>query len=207
MANSRRKHHDSRQLPLPTPQGDTSPSFVMNSVVIPQSPTAQLELIPMTQQILCVKAPMKTRGATPEPNAEFFAWPDTIAPSGNGHIADADWPRIGLLKHVGYAVGVNGKLKSHRREKLEKVFGLKVLPKLISFAYIAQWGSPRSSLRLKKMAYSIASFCRNDKRRRWAIMKTAIANYEDDLAWLKMTYYDGRFDEKFRWPTTGNENK
>ncbi len=31
-------------------------------------------------------------------------------------------------------------------------------------------------------------------------MRRTIENYEDDLAWLKNKYYDGKFDNKFRWP-------
>jgi hypothetical protein len=32
-------------------------------------------------------------------------------------------------------------------------------------------------------------------------MTQAIDDWEEDLAYLKETYYHGRYDSKFRWPT------
>ncbi len=202
MGYTLRKQRDPRQLPLPSPQGDGSPEFEMKPVLIPPLVTEQPELFQLPQPILCVKAPPHPGKTAPVPNLDFFPWPTTTAPIGNGHVANADWPETGLLRYFGYAVGVNGKLKSHRQAILKRVFELDVIPNLVSPAYVAEWGSGCSSARLKKMAESIASFCRNDKRRQRAIMNRAIENYEKDLAWLKETYYDGRFDERFRWPTT-----
>jgi hypothetical protein len=49
------------------------------------------------------------------------------------------------------------------------------------------------------MAYSIASFCRIAKRRPHA-MEVAISDWEGDLNWLRVTYYDGRY--QFEWPST-----
>ena len=60
-------------------------------------------------------------------------------------------------------------------------------------------GRPRSSVRLKKMAESIATFCRNGKRRARS-MELAVVEWEQDLEWLRVTYYVGRF--RFEWPST-----
>jgi hypothetical protein len=48
--------------------------------------------------------------------------------------------------------------------------------------------------RLKKMADSMSTFCKNQKL---AGNEVAASHYEDDLDWLKQVYYTGRF--RFRW--------
>jgi hypothetical protein len=68
-------------------------------------------------------------------------------------------------------------------------------------AYVAEWGGAASATRLKKISYSIAAFCRNAKRRKNASMIESIRAWENDLSWLKMHYYDGRFDCSFTWPS------
>jgi hypothetical protein len=198
----KRKQRDPRQLPLPSDQEDTSSELVECSVDIPPPFSAQPELIRLLQRILCVKAPVQSCETPPEPNPDFFHWPTTNAPVGLGKIVNADWPDRGLLRYFGYAVGQKGKSISYRKAILSRVFELDALPTIVSSAYMADWGDRCSSARLKKMAYSIATFCRNAKRKRFAWMRHAIENYEDDLAWLKVSYYDGRFDHRFRWPTT-----
>jgi len=137
-----------------------------------------------------------------ERNLDYFYWPTTNVTAGDGSLAPSDWPKIGLLRYYGYVVGEKGKPRSSRRAILTRVFELSVLPNLVSPNYILKWGDARSSARLKKMAYSIALFCQADKRKKRVWIKRAIDNYEDDLAWLKKEYYDGRFDQKFKWPVT-----
>lgn len=151
---------------------------------------------PMKQYLLF------TLSGQPERNSHYFYWPSTNATVGDGSMEPTDWPETGLLRHVGYIVGEKGKSRSHRLAILKKLFELEIIPNLGSIEYVVAWGSPCSSVRLKKMAFSIAQFCRNDKRRQHAWMKRAIENYEDDLAWLKKEYYDGVFDRKFIWPPT-----
>jgi hypothetical protein len=135
-----------------------------------------------------------------EPNPDYFYWPSTNATIGDGSIELLDWPEIGPLRHCGYVVGEKGKLRSIRRAILTRLFGLNVVPNLASPDEVLEWGEAFSAARLKKMADSIAAFCRNAKRKKRAWMRRAIENYEDDLAWLKKEYYDGRFDRKFKWP-------
>ena len=71
-----------------------------------------------------------------------------------------------------------------------------------SEAYLKSWDAATTAWRLKKMAESIAAFCRSAKRRNGVGMDEAITGWKTDLAWLKRTYYDGRFDGKFAWPDT-----
>jgi hypothetical protein len=63
---------------------------------------------------------------------------------------------------------------------------------------MAEWGEPKSINRLKKLADSLATFARNARRRRSSDMDHAIAEWEEDLKYLKDTYYTGRF--RFDWP-------
>jgi hypothetical protein len=146
-------------------------------------------------------APNQTEAPTTEANPDYFIWPNTNAPLGDGHLHQPDWLEIGLLKYLGYAVGATkGKLRTQRQTILAKVFGLNEIPNFAPSEFVDKWGTTKSSKRLKKMAYSIAAFSKNAKRKRRSIMTCAIENWEDDLSWLKIQYYDGRFDKEFDWP-------
>ena len=64
-----------------------------------------------------------------------------------------------------------------------------------------EWYAPKTPWRLKKIAYCLATFAQNAKRREnsdsyWQ----SIEDWEDDLAWLKRNFYDGVYDSKFVWP-------
>jgi hypothetical protein len=190
----KRKQSDPRQLMLPPPispqKNESTPREWEPppvSVPLASKPLKQYFLSGLFGQI--------------EPNPDYFYWPHTKATVGDGSIELSDCPAKGPLHHGGYVVGEKGKPRSHRQAILIRVFESNVIPNLVSSDDIRKWGGPCSSARLKKMAYSIAAFCRNAKRRRYALMKRAIENYEDDLAWLKKKYYDDHFDQMFKWPT------
>ena len=72
------------------------------------------------------------------------------------------------------------------------------LPPIESPEYMASWGKPATSPRLKKMADSLASFTRSAKRRTSADMSTAIAERESDLRMLYDELYVRKFG--FGWP-------
>src|SRR5262249_55120516 len=112
----------------------------------------------------------------------------------------AHWLKRGYLNYLGYAVGRSGGLEDERREVLGKAYRANRLPSFFPLDYRSEWGRPKSSARLQKMAYSIASFCRNAKRRPHDAISVAIAEWEADLDWLRVTYYDGR--HQFEWPST-----
>jgi hypothetical protein len=128
-----------------------------------------------------------------------FDWPTTVVQSGGGSELQADWLQIGFLKYLGYAVGQNGGSEDERHDVLRKAYTAQRLPTVFPPEYRSEWGRPRSSVRLHKMAYSIASFCRNGKRRSHPIER-AIAEWEEDLEWLRVKYYEGRY--QFEWPST-----
>ena len=128
-------------------------------------------------------------------------WPSTEVFPGTGQLSNPDWPKTGLLKHMGYEVGENGKDVFTRRGILQIVFDSIGLPQVMSFEYMQEWGQGRSSVRLQKMANVIASMVRNFKRRENPRpYRKAINDWESDLEWLKSRFYSGRFS--FRWPGT-----
>jgi hypothetical protein len=67
--------------------------------------------------------------------------------------------------------------------------------------YLQQWGKPNSKERLHKIADSIATFARLKKGMPNAdSYGSAIQDWEDDLQWLKQTFYKPFM--RFRWPST-----
>lgn len=131
--------------------------------------------------------------------SKTFRWPTTavIGDSTSAlRLAHFDYEE-GLLKFMGYAVGQLGAYRTRRRQVLDYVFNEKI-PKVQSYEYMAGWGEPSSAKRLQKLANSLATFARNAKRRRTSDMEHAIAEWEEDLAYLKNTYFEGLFS--FDWP-------
>lgn len=135
-----------------------------------------------------------------ELNTQYFAWPNTVAEKGEGQI-DVNYfqHQHGILSFMGYKVGSSGLPVEIRQQLLSEIFSGH-LPLLNSKEYMNEWGSKKSSRRLRKMAESIAAFVRNAKRRRGARLKNAVIDWETDLEYLRVSYYVGRFD--FPWPDT-----
>jgi hypothetical protein len=128
-----------------------------------------------------------------------FDWPLTLVAGGGGLDKELseELPTVGMLKHFGYTVGKSGLSDDGRREVLKYVFDSR-LPTIFSASYTEGWGAPRSKERLQKMANSIATFCRNEKRKSKPSL-LAIEDWEGDLDWLRKTFYSGRF--RFQWPS------
>ena len=126
-----------------------------------------------------------------------FDWPNTYV-NGSSHgeiLTEVEWEKIGVLKYYGYSVGGNGLRISERRLILDKVFHSTIPKGVWKYSYLKEWGEPKSSTRLKKMANSLASFCKNQKKRNH---KLAASHYESDLEWLKKKYYKNSL--RFKWP-------
>lgn len=134
------------------------------------------------------------------PNEQYFKWPTTDALGGSGEIDDSFFQhRQGMLGYLGYKVGASGVSASQRHELLDFVYS-GTLPLLNSKEYMADWGTPNTANRLRKMADSIAAFARNAKRGDPKRLSVAISEWELDLEYLRTTYYVGRYD--FLWPVT-----
>jgi len=98
------------------------------------------------------------------------------------------WPTSGVLSEMGYRVGKSGLIAAARHKILEDVLTVQlVAASAAANAYVREWGRPASRWRLQKMVNSIAAFARN-ARRRSADYSEAIADWESDLEWLRVTY-------------------
>lgn len=129
-----------------------------------------------------------------------FEWPSTfVSPSKPGADGSFDALENGYLKHEGYRVGKHGMPRDRRHGILSHCYLYGVVPNSFPDWYIEQWGRPGSSHRLQKIAESLAAFCRNHMRRPNP-SRDAIEHWEDDLAWLRETYYQGKY--QFVWPGT-----
>src|SRR5918912_2236530 len=127
-------------------------------------------------------------------SSRWFAWPRTIVSLSSGGSLLLESPELGVLGYMGYKVGGRGLPATERRAILTEVFSSR-LDNINSPEYMESWGRPKSKERLKKMADSMAAFCKSQKGRG---NELAASHYEEDLRWLYKTYYSGRF--KFKWP-------
>jgi hypothetical protein len=132
-----------------------------------------------------------------------FLWPSTEAPGGDGS-ADIKSPEFGYLSKRGYHVGKNGRSEIIRQKILEDCFRDPFLDGLEA-NYRKEWADALTWGRLKKIAFSIATFARNAKRNDPVSFAKAINEWETDLRWLKTTFYNGRFDGRFAWPSSDKE--
>ncbi|MEZ9819875.1 putative dsRNA-binding protein [Shewanella sp. 10N.286.45.A1] len=127
-----------------------------------------------------------------------FKWPTTVVSAANDSIPETQWPKVGILRAVGYRVGKNGEKQYTRHTLLGYVLSEK-LPLVDGKRYMAQWEHPNTTSRLKKLANTIAALTRNAKRKNMD-MNISISNWEADLNWLKEKYYDSDID--WGWPKT-----
>lgn len=131
------------------------------------------------------------------PESEAFKWPSTDVGSGSGG-GNFERQEISYLKILGYTVGkTDGLPESSRRLILDRCFSGQ-LPPYQSISELRKWGDPESSLRLRKMAYHIASLAKNFKKMPSRGYDDAIADWEDDLIYLYDKYYVRYF--RFAWP-------
>lgn len=129
------------------------------------------------------------------------AWPTTgVIPSTSNGSQEFDKPEKGPLKRMGYKVGRSGHPAYRRRKALSKAFETprQQFPGRYPSGYLGDWGRPRSSQRLSKIARSIAGFCTTAQSRSNP-PHAAIEDWKEDLAWLKKEYYNA-LTYSFRWP-------
>jgi hypothetical protein len=127
-------------------------------------------------------------------SSRWYAWPSTIVSLDSSSGLQIDSPEVGILSHMGYRVGKSGCPTDERIKILTQVFRSH-LEFVDSNAYMRGWGTPQSLERLKKLADSIAAFCRFHQKLGHV---EAAADYEHDLDWLYNSFYCGRF--RFQWP-------
>ena len=139
---------------------------------------------------------------------ESFKFPTTdiiVNEEGSKSTFPKDMKSESLLKTYGYTVG-----KKDGKPQPERMFILSnnYENEITSFAKkkhqddIDDYGKPNSAQRLKKIADTIAAIARSRKRDMGKDNAQAISDWEDDLAKLKVKYYDGKYDYDFKFPTT-----
>ena len=134
----------------------------------------------------------------------YFKWPHTNIYPGKGLFNPTkELMQIGVLAMMGYHVGrVHGIGDFLRHEILKSAYTADI--PFVECDYMKAWSVPKTHWRLKKIAYCLASFAKNAKRKsNWYSYSQCIEEWEDDLAWLKRNFYDGVYDSKFEWPDWG----
>ena len=129
-------------------------------------------------------------------------WPGTEALPSSAGQHRFHGPEVSPLKRLGYTTGkTKGLPRGERRRLLRKAFELKrsALPGRYGEWYLQEWGGAESSTRLKKLANKIASDCR-DYRTRTKDYSVSAEHLENDLAWLKETFYNP-LTYDFEWPS------
>ena len=135
--------------------------------------------------------------------ADYFRWPDTdvINRYRNAQSLDIDAEDAGILSMLGYNAQLDGPTDPERRRTLDDLFNGNIrIPNSLPEEYVVQWGAAKSVIRLRKIAFSIATFTRQQKRKRNASLQ-AIGKWEADLAYLRGRYYEP-FSSHFNWPAT-----
>jgi hypothetical protein len=138
------------------------------------------------------------------PPTPLWAYPVIqTPPPGKGPMSGGDWPDYSALRMFGYTVGKLKGWPKTKRQAFLTAFIEMSLPPVVEATFPGQYGAPLSTQRLKKVANVIAgnatNFYRNDPK----IYAVAIADYADDLLFLKQKYYDGAGLKFQPWPVIG----
>jgi hypothetical protein len=100
------------------------------------------------------------------------------------------------LYRMGYQVGVTNGLSKPRRKSLLKSAYQGAIPDVEDDDYMEEWGRPRQSKRLWRIAHHIAWLIRS--RKSIPSMRHAVRDWQDDLDWLWEEFYTNRM--RFNWP-------
>lgn len=134
----------------------------------------------------------------------YFIWPSTEVYASNIRLSNQKtWEKDGVLSLYGYRVGKKYNLDENvRRTILDEVF-IANIPPVLRKNYIDEWSLPSSSLRLQKMANTLASLTKSNKLNEKSTGRSYVVAYsqrEADLKYLYNKYYVGKFG--FGWPST-----
>ena len=116
---------------------------------------------------------------------------------------EGEFQKYSALKMFGYTVGKTAGWPKRKREEFLSDFMELELPADVEKTFPGEYGPPMSSQRLRKVANVIAqnasNFARNDRTR----YSAAIADWEDDLMFLKKKYYEAAGLKFQPWPSSG----
>lgn len=130
-----------------------------------------------------------------------WPWPLTDVNPGGRTGATSFAHDKSALGRCGYKVGFTHGMKAGERANFLQYFFEHELPDEVVVDHGSEYGAPRSATRLHKMASVIAANCRIRKKGNPHRYRFAIADWEHDLAYLKVRYYDNLLC--FLWPSTG----
>ena len=152
------------------------------------------------EQAIQVRQEVSSTWETRAAQCKWFRWPTTIAAPGTRPLKGIAWREHGMLEFLEYHVGkTHPTPRDMRRCILDYAFECH-LPPLHDPNYFSEWGNPRTTQRLNKLANTLAALARNAKRHDEASYAVAINDWEDDLDFLHNRYYVGFFH--FAWPAT-----
>nr|WP_323778473.1 hypothetical protein [Amylibacter sp.] len=132
------------------------------------------------------------------PENEAFKWPSTDVGFGTGG-GDFQRQEVSYLKLLGYTVGKSDGLPTSTRQLILDRCFCGQLPPFENAYELMQWGVPKSAIRLRKISYHLAGLAKNFKKMQSRGYGEAIADWEEDLKYLKEKYYIGQFNS-FLWP-------
>lgn len=128
---------------------------------------------------------------------DCFPWPTTDL-LGRGGEFNGERAPLSPLCALGYHTGKTSELTQPARRTLLDYAFTNILPPVNGSAYMEAWGEPASAGRLQRMANHIATLARSGKGRTDGRLAVAIAEWSEDLAYLKVRFYQGYFG--FDWP-------
>lgn len=97
----------------------------------------------------------------------------------------AETPEVGILKAVGYHVGMSSLKQNRRRELLDQVMS-DTLPFVGSPAYMFEWGQPLTRGRYRKLHRVLTVFrsgALHDER-----MEEAVRHWSEDLEYIEQVW-------------------
>ena len=147
----------------------------------------------------CRTAPQQP---APGPAARTWSWPvvHPVLPRPAGQF-DAIFREFSALKMFGYTVGKTKGWPRDKRHAFLTDFMEMDLPDVVEELFGDEYGAPLSTDRLRQMANVIASNAGLAKRRDPIANAAAIADWEDDLAFLKGEFYERRGLKFLPWPS------
>jgi hypothetical protein len=129
---------------------------------------------------------------------DYFEWPTTkVSEYSSGILCAEHWPQEeGLLRTIGYRVGNDGIALQLRRDILNHVYISDHLPMVKDVNYMLEWGEKKTAKRLLKIVNLLTYLCRSIKRKKDQDNARAILDWENDLDWLKINFYVGKYDKR-----------
>lgn len=152
------------------------------------------------------KNPFKSIPKKPqEPVKPIWAFPVVNMPSdfSKGSFS-GEFRDFSALTLFGYKVGKINGWPTHKRRVFLTQFMEMELPGEVQALFDDEYGSPLSVVRLRKVANLLANNASLRYRIDARMYAEAIADWEDDLSFLRQKYYEGAGLKFQPWPSTKN---